>query len=456
MAGDYETPVGWVRDERGALRRETIHRMGRRLPGFDYSARQIYEITVVLAERRPILGRLEKGAGGEWAVAPSALGEAVLGCWRELPAQWPQVELIEVALMPDHFHGILFVKSPLPKGKSLGNVIGAFKSRSASAVGRLLAARGEGPNYAARGEGPNYAARGEGPNYAARGEGPNYAARGEGPNYAGGSARGCVQPRFWAEGYVDTILFREGQLATMIAYLRDNPRRLGVKRENPELFRVSRSLRVAFASPSIAPWDGPAFGEFAAIGNHFLLERGDLRQVQVSRADFAYRRERLASGSWRILRDAKGEPLVEKTTPAFEEKAARLLEAARKGAVLVSPSISHGEREIARRAFNAGYRVIALQNKGFSPVYKPGGRLFDQCAAGNLLLLAPIAWPYQPGEKPPTRESSLTLNRIAQLIAGEGAAEIRYRFSGASPHAATGGTGVDSSVRECVSLRPRA
>lgn len=97
------------------------------------------------------------------------------------------------------------------------------------------------------------------------------------------------------------------------------------------------------------------------------------------------------------------------------------------GAVLVSPCISEGEREIARRAFAAGARVVTLANKGFSPLYKPGGKLFDACAAGNLLMLAPANWPHLPGEKRMTREDACALNRLAQLIAGPGAVEIVYR-----------------------------
>jgi len=108
-------------------------------------------------------------------------------------------------------------------------------------------------------------------------------------------------------------------------------------------------------------------------------------------------------------------------------KAEAALAAAARGAVLISPCISHGEREIARRAFVAGYRVITLQNKGFSPLYKPGGKLFDTCAAGNLLMLAPINWPYVPGEKSITRDQAQVLNRIAQFIAGAGAVEINYK-----------------------------
>ena len=74
--GQFTAP-GWVRDENGVLRRETKPRMNRRLPGFDYSQRMIYEITIVLEERRPILGRLVK-AGETWLVEPTSLGSAVL------------------------------------------------------------------------------------------------------------------------------------------------------------------------------------------------------------------------------------------------------------------------------------------------------------------------------------------------------------------------------------------
>ena len=368
--GSFVAP-GWVLDGQGRLMRELRPHMGRRLPDFDYSQRRIYEITIVLEDRRPILGRLVKRGEGDWAVEPSEIGGIVLACWREITVRWPQVELIEEQLMPEHFHGVLFVKEQLPKGKSLGNIIGSFKSRSTSEVGKYLAARGGGLN--------------------------------------GGlaSARGRVRPRFWADGYVDTILFGKGQLARMIHYLRDNPRRLGVKREHPELFKVTRELKIE------------GIGRFSAIGNHFLLTRSAFHQIQVSRRYFAYARD--ARGN--LLKDAP--PAV--ATREFEEKLVAALAAGKGGAVLISPCISQGEREIARRAFAAGYRVITLANKGFSPLYKPGGKLFESCAAGNLLMLAPAGWPYQPAEKPMTRIDALVLNRIAQLIAGEGACEIDYK-----------------------------
>ena len=122
--GRFVAP-GWVLDGQGRLMRELKPHMGRRLPDFDYSQRRIYEITIVLEDRRPILGRLVKRGEGDWAVEPSEIGGIVLACWREITVRWPQVELIEDQLMPEHFHGVLFVKEQLPKGKSLGNIIGS-------------------------------------------------------------------------------------------------------------------------------------------------------------------------------------------------------------------------------------------------------------------------------------------------------------------------------------------
>ena len=197
------TAPGWERDENGALRRVKKPHMGRRLPGFDYSQRRIYEITIVLKERRPVLGRLVKkpcgsagfddGAGHEptWVVEPSALGQAALDCWRKITDFWPQVSLIEAQLMPDHFHGILFVKERLPlthpdrpegpgnRRKALGDIIRGFKvgctmawREIAGSCGKYAAGLGNCGKYAA---GPNPAGPGNCRKYAA---GPNCA----GPN----------------------------------------------------------------------------------------------------------------------------------------------------------------------------------------------------------------------------------------------------------------------------------
>lgn len=418
-----------------AIRAETKHSMLRRCKGWDYQQPCIYQITLVLADRQSqALGSLKlpenlkqppqaqnqphgsvpaaEAAGAMALAAASAIaltpaGEAVKREFWALGEHHPEIKPLEIAVMPDHIHFIIRVLRPM--AKPLGNAIGGFKAGSSkAAIG------------------------------------------------TGG---------LWAEGFQDTILFHEGQLEAMFNYLRDNARRLAVKRLMPDLFRVRRNLKLPLQAqnqplqathlklppqaqnqpPGSVP-KAEAFGHFSAIGNHFLLESPNLLQVQCSRDYLAYRRIPKPGGGFKIARNEKGEPIIEKITPEFEEKRDMLLAAAKHGAVLISPCISDGEREIARLAFASGVRVIALRNMGFSPLYKPGGKLFDQTSNGKLLLLAPAAWPYQTEEKPMTRFDACALNRIAQLIAGDGAAEINYK--GMKPK------DIDRLVREAVKGGP--
>ena len=411
-----------INGQKSGVRQEVKHHMGRRCFNWDYSSRCIYMITITLADRsRPILGRLV-GEGEEWRIEPSEIGRIVEECWREIPVQWPGVEVICNQLMPDHFHGIIFVKEP--QKKPLGNIIGSFKSKTSSRAAEVLCRTRQGVDEPCRTrQGAELQATMHAPSIAPARERAEYCATARAPSSAPARERAGI----WAPGFVDLILFREGQLAKMIAYIRENPRRLGIKRAHSELFRVARDLEVRFAAHGKAQMNRAARGHFMAIGNHFLLDWPDIRQVQCSRSYFAYKRERLPGGGWKICRDSAGVPLVDFASAEFEAKAEAALAAAERGAVLICPCISNGEREIARRAFMAGYRVITLKNKGFSPLYKPGGKLFDACAAGNLLMLAPVNWPYVPGEKSITRDQAQVLNRIAQLIAGDGAVEINYK-----------------------------
>ena len=376
------------------MKSEIKHRMTRRLNGWDYCQRAIYSITVTLADRsRPWLGQLnslakngearddiEQGAFRSVAahscaafISPTPFGEAMVAALKEMPRLYPQVRLIEWQVMPEHFHFIVFVVSPLPK--PLGALIRGFKAGAAKRW-KALAGTGECPA--------------------------------------------------WADGFQDTILFREGQLRAEIDYLHDNPRRLAEKRANPELFR-----RVAAVS---LPLDGGRLiGRFEAMGNLSLLNR-PLVQVQCSRRYFAYRRvpksgptmAHHGTSGLKIARDSAGNPIIEHAGPEYDAIKESVFDAASHGAVVISPCISDGEREIAREAMNHGFRLVAMRNMGFAPIQKPTGRLFDICARGRLLLLAPAAWPYSTQEKEMTRFDATALNRICQWFAGEDAVEINY------------------------------
>jgi hypothetical protein len=58
------------------------------------------------------------------------------------------------------------------------------------------------------------------------------------------------------------------------------------------------------------------------------------------------------------------------------------------GAVLVSPSISPGEKAIMRSAFTAGFPEVILKDNGFAPLAKPAGQSFDACVYSG----SPVAW----------------------------------------------------------------
>lgn len=374
------------------IRRETIYRMTRRREGWDYCAPGAYMITLTLADRsrgwlgevvtleqaREHYSRLAAGLAAEVELSP--LGRLVAEKWREIAVNWPGVKVADFIVMPDHIHGIL--KITRRQSHPLGQIVGSFKARSTGLASKLASTMppdGGQPNTIVP------------------------------PSLLGGSS-------LWSPGLVDSILWSDERFERACAYIADNPRRLAAKRANPALFTVRRDLA---ASLPLGDGGAEATARFSAIGNDGLLVRIDFHQVQCSRRFFAYARDKWG----KPLKDEP--PVVE--TAEFHALLDEALAAAKAGAVLVNPCISHGEREIANRAFAAGAAMVVLRNKGFSPLFKPEGSLFDRCAEGKLLMLAPAAWPYQTQEKPMTREDACALNRIAQAIARDGAADIDYK-----------------------------
>ena len=357
----YIEGIGW--------RYETEHSMTRRMQDHDYQSRCIYMLTLTLADRsQPLLGRLGLNAKGEAMLTPSALGEAVKREWYALHKEYPQLWIMRVQLMEEHLHVVVFVKEKLPK--HLGKLVGIVKNRSNKHFWQELTAQGR---LAPKGQ--------------------------------------QTPPPLFAENFQDTILTHEGQLETMLRYVDDNPKRAMTKRQNPELFKVVRELRVkTMQSRCTEQNPQPSCTEqkrldslsgmcelgsltFAAIGNQWLLERGVRMQVRCHN----------------------------NTTPENLKLIARqkeyFLNRGKKGGVVVSPCISAGEKEIARAALDAKQPLIVILENGFPPLYKPPGKYFDACAEGLLLMLAP--WPYHMEKRTITRQQCLALNDMAAAISNE-------------------------------------
>lgn len=75
-----------------------------------------------------------------------------------------------------------------------------------------------------------------------------------------------------------------------------------------------------------------------------------------------------------------------------------------------------GEKAIMRSLFDAGRSLVYLQENGFAPLAKPGGRRMEACALGRLLILAP--WQHHNERQPIQRAQCRSLNAMAAALAG--------------------------------------
>ena len=204
-----------------------------RKQGHDYSDRGIYLITATTTNRLPLLGMLIGGIE-DARVEPTPMGKAVIAAFQGIERQMfartgCKVQVLQYQLMPDHFHGILFLHDPLPQKWNLGRIIRGWKVACTHAYWQEQADDG------------------------IKDAGEN--------NLAQDNERSL-----FSSGYNDRPLVEKGQLQVWINYLHDNPRRLALKRANPDLFRIYTSLQHGAFS-------------FRALGNRFLLDYPDRKVV---------------------------------------------------------------------------------------------------------------------------------------------------------------------------------
>ena len=104
------------------------NRRSRRWRGFWYGAARAYYVTVVVHQRRCLLGTVRDGL-----VAPSAAGSSVMELWQRLDSTFQHVRLDAFVVMPNHLHGILCIIAPQHGGSfgaTLGELVGWFKTMS--------------------------------------------------------------------------------------------------------------------------------------------------------------------------------------------------------------------------------------------------------------------------------------------------------------------------------------
>ncbi len=307
-----DKPPYWLPTEHSHKRRATWH---------DYSAPGTYMITLVVANREPLLGTLLLNPRPFIEYSPLAQ-EIRHSCIPKISYHYPFAEVWKHCTMPDHIHMIIRLK--VGNQHHLGQIISGFK---------------------------------------------------KGCNQAPWKMHGQSGPALFEAGYNDRLLFNGTQLKAWKRYLDDNPRRLAVKRQHPDLFIARHNIAIA---GSICH----------SVGNRFLLSIPDKAPVIVHRRD---------------------------NDEEYREKIAGWMNCGERGGVLIGTGIAERERWVMREALIRGYKTIVLLANGFPQYYKPSGEKFDACSRGEMLLLCP--WDYDPAFRKPSREQCLALNKLAEAIA---------------------------------------
>ena len=216
------------------------HNRLRRMETHDYTSSCIYLITVTTEGRQRLLGTLVGDSAATAAIEPTPLGAYVAEAFRQTAVETTKktgcrVQVLHYQIMPDHFHGILYVCDTLPADYALGKIVAAWKSACTHA---LWASSFCAPHLSAENGTKDL------------------------------SAEHKTKPLF-SRGFNDRILFRRGQLKTWVAYLDDNPRRLWLKWHFPDRLRKVYDFTA-----------GTKGHRYTAVGNTFLVTYPERLQVR--------------------------------------------------------------------------------------------------------------------------------------------------------------------------------
>ena len=359
--------------------------------GWDYRGRAVYHFTFPVEGRFPLFGTLE-GENAERAfIKLNPFGYRVYQILCGLPqfyaAKGFALKVLAQKVMPDHIHLVIQVLEPL--SQSIGAVVRGFKSactmvykqeflscgENAAEVHSIANRQGNATEVHSIANRQGNATevhsianrQGNAAEVHSIANRQGNAAEVHGRASQQGNAAVLMhfarifanRNSIWQQDaayYHERILHAPGQLNRMINYVKDNPRRLWLKKNNPDLFRLHRHTEMCGLS-------------FTSLGNHFLLDWHENQTVEMPR---------------------------NATVEQVQKRLQLAMAAAQNGAVTYTAAISKGEQLIARTLRKQGYPLVVLLSDGFpkegSPherFYKPGGIYFEACSKGQLLLLEP-------------------------------------------------------------------
>ncbi|MCQ2390194.1 MAG: transposase [Kiritimatiellae bacterium] len=92
-----------------------------------------WSVTIQVVKNKSIFGTIV----GEKVVL-NALGQSVVDYWRKMPAKYPELELFDFVVMPNHFHSLLRIHfAPTSREHQLGFLMSRFKGGTSFIYGQM-------------------------------------------------------------------------------------------------------------------------------------------------------------------------------------------------------------------------------------------------------------------------------------------------------------------------------
>jgi len=338
----------------------------------NYRARGVYHITIVTHGRKRLFGELNNDIQNP-AVELTELGQYVEEAWLDTfkmqNERGRKIRSLGYQVMPDHFHGIMQVEEMMDV--PLGEIIRGFKMACTKAY------RAMNPPYMADEIDRERLAR---------------SSRKQREEYY---AENGIDLLF-DDNYDDTICYRKGQLENIIQYVQDNPRRAVMRALFPDLFQRRQHISI----------DGQ---DYAAYGNLFLLRRSCKEQV------FCH--------LWKMTDGQRDYNTRYETTDEFQKQREEWIQAAKDGAVLVTPGISKGEQQLVKDCMEQALQLIQLQKEPIPNGWNPEKRRHQLCEMGQLLILSPWALSEMEGYEGVPADTDYSrfhnMNTLAARICGD-------------------------------------
>lgn len=374
----------------------------RRDPNVDYTE-GVFHVTLNVRERYAVLGEIDTE---RCTINLTNIGEAVDKCWMQIPEFYPNVELIERQVMPEHFHGLLRMKKGFMRNGwkiKLGRVIGGFMTGCTHGYWDAL-----GLDWRSDTDKKQYGSKDYRRQY--QDDGHSHSFRG---------------PALFVRGYNDVEAVDEEEVQTKVNYIRTNIERRITKGDKPDLFRVRRNMKSASWIPERVI-RGLCADRYIAADRSKQVESWrqiTTKGVQNNRGGVS---ATLKFQDARLVLDLVGNmellnrplfPLVchRADVHLFEQQKSALLRVAReRGGVIVTACVSPRERDIVRQLHQELLPVIEVMGNGFSDRYKPAGKAFYAVAEARRLEVSP--WEYEYHISDITREMCMVMNELVRAI----------------------------------------